>query len=430
MVTKGVNESNAGIMSLATSAMAKKQGQSNADGAQSFQKVFDRQTGKGAEQVGNKPGSSEKYVKKKTTGQAERLNESKSKLEAGNRTQEEELKEPSEVNEAAAAATQELMLKMADLFQVSLEDIQASMKELGLEPADLLSEMELKQMAMALGGAENPLDLLTDGELFGKLQELLEFRQEALEGAGGDLQLEAEEFLKSIRTGSDPEGNNPGNDVFQGVDSAAKPQVMASRDAGEGGREEGGEQQDDETGNLVLQQTLQEAEELTADSAMEKIDGPQRADTEMIMRQILTHLKAQLKPEVSSLEMQLHPASLGNLQVQLTSKGGAVTAQFFAQNEAVKAALETQMIQLKESFDEQGIKVDAIEVAVQTHQFEQNLEEQGRGRQEQQAPRSRGSRRLRIDEPLTPEQLDELTQDDRIAAEMLQAGGGTVDFTA
>ena len=74
------------------------------------------------------------------------------------------------------------------------------------------------------------------------------------------------------------------------------------------------------------------------------------------MDQIVEYMKFNLKPDMQEMEMQLHPASLGTVHVQIAAKDGAITAQFAAQNETVKAVLETQMIQLKEQFEEQGIK--------------------------------------------------------------------------
>lgn len=149
-------------------------------------------------------------------------------------------------------------------------------------------------------------------------------------------------------------------------------------------------------------------------------------DTQDIMKQIMDYMKIQIKPDVSNLEMQLHPESLGTVHVQVVSKGGAVTAHFITQNETVKAALESQMIQLKESFQEQGVRVEAVEVSVQAHQFERNLE-QGRGRQQEQAPSKGRARRINLNEPLD---LEELEQEEALAAEMMTATGSTVDFTA
>lgn len=89
------------------------------------------------------------------------------------------------------------------------------------------------------------------------------------------------------------------------------------------------------------------------------------------------------------------------------------------------------MVQLKENFAEQGVKVEAIEVTVQTHQFEQNLE-QGRDRgsnQENEAGVGRKrTRRINLNEAFAEEEPQ--TEEDRIAADMMSANGNTVDFTA
>ena len=76
-------------------------------------------------------------------------------------------------------------------------------------------------------------------------------------------------------------------------------------------------------------------------------------DTRQIMNQILDYMKLSLSADTTSLEMQLHPASLGTLHVQIASRGGIVTANFITENEAVKTALESQMLQLREQFEEQ-----------------------------------------------------------------------------
>ena len=143
------------------------------------------------------------------------------------------------------------------------------------------------------------------------------------------------------------------------------------------------------------------------------------------MEQILDYMKVQLGSDVTSLEMQLHPASLGTLQIQIASKAGVVTANFITQNEAVKAALESQMVQLKEQFE--GVKVEAIEVTVQTHEFERNLDEQGRGRGGQEPGKKNRTRRVNLNASLMQEGLEE---EEALAADMLAAGGSTVDYTA
>lgn len=154
------------------------------------------------------------------------------------------------------------------------------------------------------------------------------------------------------------------------------------------------------------------------------------AQTEEIADQIMEYMKVQMKEDVTELEMQLHPASLGNVHVSLVSREGNITAQFTAQNEAVKAVMETQLVQLKEQFEEQGIKVDAVEVAVSNHQFEKQYsgEEQ---RESQRNDRSKvRTRRINLEE-LSEEDLDKLlTDEEMLQADIMKQNGNTVDFTA
>ena len=127
--------------------------------------------------------------------------------------------------------------------------------------------------------------------------------------------------------------------------------------------------------------------------------------------------------------MQLHPESLGSLHIQITSKGGEVTAQFRVQDETVKAAIESQVAELKETLKNQGIKVEAVEVTVESHAFESNLW-QGQGREENASYQGerKGHRRINLNEL---EGLEELTEEeDKLAAEMMEANGNTVDYTA
>ena len=162
----------------------------------------------------------------------------------------------------------------------------------------------------------------------------------------------------------------------------------------------------------------------------ENLSASQEVDTQDIMRQIMDYMKVQLKPETTSLEMQLHPANLGTLQIQMVTKGGSLTASFITQNEAVKAALESQMVQLQQSFEEQGIKVNSIEVTVQPHAFEQNLEQGRENRSGQNQPGRGRNRRINLDALQDEAELESLTAEEQLAAEMLRAGGNTVDYTA
>jgi len=155
------------------------------------------------------------------------------------------------------------------------------------------------------------------------------------------------------------------------------------------------------------------------------------ADTQMIMDQIMDFMKLNATDGLTQLEMQLHPESLGTLQINIASKEGVITAHFNTENEVVKEVLESQMIQLKEAFKEQGIKVEAIEITVQTHGFERNLEQgrqQSSGENNDRRPQMK-VRRLNLRE-LEEIPEEDLTEEERLTAKMMAESGNTVDYMA
>ena len=74
--------------------------------------------------------------------------------------------------------------------------------------------------------------------------------------------------------------------------------------------------------------------------------------------------------EISSIEMQLTPANLGKVLVEVATNQGEITARIATQTEAAKEAMEANMVSLKDNLESQGIKVSAVEVTVETHSFE------------------------------------------------------------
>ena len=158
--------------------------------------------------------------------------------------------------------------------------------------------------------------------------------------------------------------------------------------------------------------------------------GYQSAETQDIMNQIMDHMRINLKADMQEMQLQLHPASLGTLNVQVAAKDGMITAQFTTQNEAVRAVIETQLIQLKQQFEEQGIKVDAVEVTVANHEYGQQFSQENEAAREQEGKSAKGTRRINLDEIDEETDLEQMEESERIAVEMMQANGSTIDFTA
>ena len=114
-----------------------------------------------------------------------------------------------------------------------------------------------------------------------------------------------------------------------------------------------------------------------------------------IVRQVVEQISMQTKQGMTTMELQLYPAHLGRVTVQLVSKDGNITAQITAETEAAKNALETQLTLLKENLNNQGVKIENIEVTIASHAFEQNM--QGEKQQDgQSGNKNRGKRALNI----------------------------------
>lgn len=187
-----------------------------------------------------------------------------------------------------------------------------------------------------------------------------------------------------------------------------------------------------------MQNNLNELSEAAAET---KVESYTSMDTESIMRQLANLVKIAKSEDLTQMEMQLHPASLGTVNVSLASKGGVVTAEFITQNEAVKNAVEAQAVQLRANLEEQGIKIEAIEVSVASHQMEKNLEGdnsqgQQQSEQEQKTNRIQGMRRNNInfhsfeDGDDILEEMQGADDATRIAMEMMAMHGNSMDLLA
>ena len=150
-----------------------------------------------------------------------------------------------------------------------------------------------------------------------------------------------------------------------------------------------------------------------------------------VIRQVSEFTRVMYQGDTTSMEMQLNPENLGKIYVQVTAKEGVVTAHLAVQNEIVKEALENQTIQLRENMNQQGIKVEAVEVTIASHEFERNLEQnqQVSAQDEQREQASKSPRRN-----ISMNQLDEMSglmsEEEMLVAKIMRDNGNSVDFTA
>lgn len=166
---------------------------------------------------------------------------------------------------------------------------------------------------------------------------------------------------------------------------------------------------------------------------VETITSYHTQDSGEIVSQITESIKVNISQDTTSLEMALHPASLGTVNIQITSANGVITAQVLVENEAVKAALESQLIALQDSFEAAGHKVEAVEVSVANYDLNKGMDqEQNRNngnKDHEDAFKVMGSRRRINLNAMEETDEEEMSEEEAIARDMMERNGNTVDYT-
>lgn len=381
-----------------------------------------------------------------------------------------------ETQETVEKAAEELVGEIADVMDIPLEKVEEAMEVLGLTAVDLFDPANLKQLLLNLADNTDELALVTDGTLYGNLQELFQAVNETLGALQEELGLSAEELEALMAQMSAAEKSVEAEEPVLTIPGTEEPEVSVEgmKDYAVSVQKDGGTVQikvtvDDASGEKHVSEqvtdtgkpettpvlkkesadTGHQGEEHAAGNnagsaflqnltgRMEEVEAPAerpvytQPEANQIMDQIVEYMKFNIKPEAQEMEMQLHPASLGTVHVQIAAKDGAITAQFAAQNETVKAVLETQMIQLKEQFEEQGIKVEAVEVTVANHAYGEQFGGERDAADQNGENAKKGARRINLNlDEIEEEGMEELDDSERIAVEMMQANGNTVDYTA
>ena len=95
--------------------------------------------------------------------------------------------------------------------------------------------------------------------------------------------------------------------------------------------------------------------------------------------------------------------------------------------------MEASVNILRENLEQQGVKVSAVEVTVQSHAFEENLQEDGSKEQEQLAKEMQKQNR-RVNVNLNEMTLDDLqglmSEEDMVIAKMMRDNGNVINIGA
>ncbi len=345
------------------------------------------------------------------------------------------------LTEEDLTAVVELLASIQNMLQQMLglnaDEFNKMLEEQNMQISDLLLPEQRQQFLLAANNA-TPIDLLTNEGL----ANLLEQVQQSVEALISDSEISSDVIQTvmenaieqvdmpvddmNIEEQGDGKMNLQKTDIVEDNSASSHIQVTVETDSqtqmSEQNAASSNQSFEDAKAQIVNQVTQNVAQ------AINQVEGAGEVSSAEILRQVVEEIKLVAKQDVKSMEMQLYPEHLGKVTIEVSTRNGAVTAQITAENEAARAALESGIQVLRETFIAQEIKVEAIEVMVATPDFSQNdfLNKEAK---ENSDDKSTGNRRpINLEEFLEDE--ENLTEEEQIQVEMMKAEGRNVDYTA
>ena len=349
-------------------------------------------------------------------------------------------------------------------LNVTKEDIVNVLEALQLTMAALLNPEKLPEIVAKLTDCEDTLTLATDENLYETLTDLTGEVENILEEISQDLGIDKEELKENIKEFSnvlntkeveEPVSNEEeapitnvvaktfeekvtvrnlkqNEGLLRDLEAVSKEEssidpsrISLDRRETEGFHKNSHEETNHQAFNFT-QNLISKAVEALNEQA--PVASFTTVSAENVLNQITEAIKVDITADASEISLQLTPENLGTVKVKVSSNNeGVLTAQFTAQNESVKAVIESQAIVLKETLESKGVTVEAIEVTVQSHEFERNLSDQNRGNaSENNQPKKRGIRRINLSAP----EEEIATTEDALLKEIMTQNGNTVDYSA
>lgn len=344
---------------------------------------------------------------------------------------------------------EELMSSIAALlmekFNVTEDELYQVLDMLGLSLTDMFNQSDLMNVAVELTGAQDIAAVLTDEKLYVQIQEAFAELEQMKDDVSLVQAIDTEQLqllethIETVVKADNAELEEPAvhekiafeTELEEPVTTKQEPVMeVISEKQKEGNLAQ--HQEQTMTGNEAFQQFTGRLAQYTEQVMdVRGNEFAQQADMEEIIRQVTDYVKVQVDAETTSLEMQLHPESYGKLNLQVSVREGVVTAKLAVENEMVRQALETQIVQLREDMNERGLKVDAVEVAIASHEFESNLEEGQENSKESSENEASGKRQINLrEEAMSLAELAEMSEAEALTRKIMLENGNSIDFSA
>lgn len=384
----------------------------------------------------------------------------------------------SEVKKITDDISSQIVEKVTDDLDISEDELNNAMQLLGLTAMDLLNPANLSALYCEVtGNASDPqalvlnadftalfndvsqvasendaqLDLLSqltasdDGEILDAdivssadtTEKTVDSSYDDTAASGQNINDTADEAVKVYDGGTqdssyqNPDEGTSSGETGNGITSDEKTQSKSLADSSFDDSGERVLHHDDGThsDNSMLHASV--SEQLNTDTSFEMSQSQSRlrVDTTDIIRQIVDSMSISNTTEESAINLQLTPESLGRMYINVSQKNSEISARIAVSNEAVKEALQTQMVNLKEALNNSGIRVNEVEITVASHEFERNLEQGAANDSRQQESTNSYNGSNSSDSGIDSDMMQDRVEE-RLVTQIMRDNGNSVDFTA
>lgn len=353
----------------------------------------------------------------------------KSTAADGKTTETGKQSEKTELSAEEQAKLKAFVEKVQKTLGLNADELQMWMNVLGVGMVDLLQPTTLQHFFMQVSGVDVSR-LLTDQDQMANLKELIAAAgelQPMLEQAKskqmpGEFEKQIEEAFANLQAEETKAAENVGEGKGDAQSAGEAAEKIIKEMPGDSGK---AKEQKPEQAELP-KEAVSAFQRVVVSEQQVRItaDGLERVVTTVnakdIFEQVVTKFTAVTIDGTSKVTMQLNPEHLGKIAFQVVSREGQLTGQFVAESEAVKAALEAQVSQLKLHLANHGIRVEDVKVLVgdTANYFTEDQPKE----QHQESTKKRGKR---LHDGLTVNAVTEETSEEEITIST-----GTVDFTA
>ncbi len=308
----------------------------------------------------------------------------------------------------------ELSTQLQELLTTVTDTINQLASEFGMTSEDFITQLD-----------QISLDQRT--ELESELSLTLENLSQTADGDAETMQTEAETVVTvttNAESGKTIEIKMVGNEVVEENAVFTKTEELDQSSFEQQGFTQNGDSGNNSNESMAenfLQNLVKAVDVSTANATT--FESTMNTNSLDIINQIIDAVKVNVSGQLSTMEIQLTPENLGKINLTVSSKDGVITASIITQNETVKNAVESQMLQLKDNLNNQGIKVQSVEVSIANQglgsEADQNNQNNKNQNQSGKAKKFRG--------------MDEISENDGFVEEIKEhtlSDGNSVNLTA